>query len=226
MSEWIKLQASDGFEIDTYIAHPVGEPKGSLVVVQEIFGVNKHIQNVADDWAHDGFLCIAPQMFDRLEKNLDLSYDKPGLAKAASFIPKLDMDASIRDIDAAIDWLRNETEMNVGVVGYCYGGSVAYLAACRLKMQAAVGYYGGHIAKFLDETPQCPLMLHFGEDDGSIPAATVDAIRNAHPEVPIFVYENAGHAFNRSADPKTFQPESSRAAKQRSLRFFEQHLVF
>lgn len=226
MSEWVTLQASDGTELQAYVGRPKADIKGMLVVVQEIFGVNKHIQSVADDWSHDGFLCIAPQMFDRIEKGVDLPYDTAGKAKAMSFLPKIDMDKSMIDIDAAIDWLRNETETNVGVIGYCYGGTVAWLSATRLKVEAAVGYYGGNIANFLNEEPQCPVMLHFGADDASIPAEKIDKIRNAHPEVPIFVYEDAGHAFNRSQDKTAFNSVASRSAKQRSLRFFEQHLVF
>ena len=226
MSEWVTLQASDGTELQAYVARPKAEIKAMLVVVQEIFGVNKHIQSVADDWANDGFLCIAPQMFDRIEKGVDLSYDKAGWEKAMSFLPKIDMDKSMIDMDAAIDWLRNETELNVGVIGFCYGGTVAWLSAARLKIEAAVGYYGGNIANFLNEEPQCPVMLHFGADDAHIPEAKIDAIRNAHPEVPIFVYEDAGHAFNRSQDKTAFNSVASRSAKLRSLRFFEQHLVF
>ncbi len=226
MSEWVTLQAADGFELDAYVARPAGEIKAMLIVVQEIFGVNKHIQSVADDWSHDGFLCIAPQMFDRIEKGVNLGYDEAGYAKAMSFLPRLDMDKSMADVDAAIDWLRNEADLSVGIVGFCYGGTVAWLAATRLKIEAAVGYYGGNIANFVSEAPQCPVMLHFGADDAHIPEAKIDSIRNAHPEVPIFVYEDAGHAFNRSVDPKSFNSVASRLAKQRSLRFFEQHLVF
>ena len=226
MSEWVTLQASDNTELQAYVARPAGETKAMLVVVQEIFGVNKHIQSVADDWANEGFLCIAPQMFDRIEKGVDLDYDKAGWEKAMSFMPKIDMAKSMLDVDAAIDWLRNETETNVGVIGFCYGGTVAWLSAARLKVEAAVGYYGGSIADFLNEEPQCPVMLHFGADDSHIAQAKIDAIRNAHPEVPIFVYEDAGHAFNRSQDKTAFNAVASRSAKQRSLRFFEQHLVF
>ncbi len=226
MSEWVTLQASDGTELQAYVARPKAEPKAMLVVVQEIFGVNQHVQSVADDWANEGFLCIAPQMFDRIEKGVDLFYDEAGMSKAMSFLPRIDMDKSMLDISAAVDWLRNETEANVGVIGFCYGGTVAWLSAARLKIEAAVGYYGGNIANFVSEAPQCPVMLHFGADDAHIPEKAIDSIRNAHPEVPIFVYEDAGHAFNRSQDKKAFNAVASRLAKQRSLRFFEQHLVF
>ena len=226
MSEWVKLTASDNVELEAYVARPAAEPKAALVVVQEIFGVNDHIQSVADDWAHEGYLVIAPAMFDRIEPNVKIGYDKAGWARAMSFVPRIDMAKSMLDVDAAIDWLRSETSGNVGMVGYCYGGTVAWLAASQLKIEAAVGYYGGDIANFLSDEPQCPVMLHFGADDAHIPPATIAKIQAAHPEVPIFVYEHAGHAFNRSADPTAYVAVAARQAKSRSLLFFQQHLVF
>jgi carboxymethylenebutenolidase len=165
-------------------------------------------------------------MFDRIEKDVFLDYSEAGWAKAMSLGSRIDFDKSILDVDAAIDWLRNETEGNVGIVGYCYGGTMAWLTSCRLKVEAAVGYYGGAIVNFLSEEPQNPIMLHFGGEDMHITPETIAKIQFAHPEVPIFVYNDAGHAFNRSADPKAFVAEASRQAKQRSLLFFEQHLVF
>ncbi len=226
MSEWVKLKAADGVELEACVARPHGEPKASLVVVQEIFGVNDHIQAVTDDWAKEGYLAIAPAMFDRIEPGVKIGYDKAGWARAMNFVPRIDMDKSILDVSAAIDWLRNETELNVGIVGYCYGGTMAWLAAARLEVQAAVGYYGGNIVNFLNEEPRCPIMLHFGADDAHIPAESIAKIQQAHPEVPIFVYDGAGHAFNRSADPSAYVADAARLAKKRSLLFFQQHLVF
>jgi carboxymethylenebutenolidase len=226
VSEWVKLTASDGVELSAYIARPAGKIKGALVIVQEIFGVNSHIQSVADDWAHDGFLCIAPAVFDRFEKDVFLNYDEAGWAKAMEFYGKLDVAVAELDVDAAIDWLRNETETNVGIVGYCYGGTMAWATACRLKVEAAVGYYGGGIVNLISEAPQCPVMLHFGAADTHITPEIVAKIQFAHPEVPIFVYNDAGHAFNRSVDPKSYNAAASMLAKKRSLLFFEQHLVF
>ncbi|AFL86983.1 dienelactone hydrolase-like enzyme [Terriglobus roseus DSM 18391] len=228
MSEWVKLTASDGNEMDAYVVRPKGEPKAALVVVQEIFGVNKNIQLAADEWASHGFLVIAPQMFDRFEKSVDLGYDKAGWAEAmrlaGQFAP--DMQPQTVDVDAAIDWLRNETEANVGVVGYCFGGTMAWLSACRLKIEAAVGFYGGSIVNFAQEKPQAPVMLHFGGQDEHIPAEAIGKIQSAHPEIPIFVYENAGHAFARSVDPKAYVADAAALATKRSVLFFEQHLVF
>ncbi|MGI4853495.1 MAG: dienelactone hydrolase family protein [Janthinobacterium lividum] len=226
MSEWVELIAKDGVKLQAFVARPAGEPKGSLVVVQEIFGVNKQIQHDTEQWAADGYLCIAPAMFDRIEPNVKLDYDEEGWAKAMSFVPKLDMDKATLDVDAAVQWLRGETSANVGVVGYCFGGTMAWLSSTRLKVEAAVGYYGGNIANFLNEEPQVPVMLHFGKEDAHIPAEMIEKIQTAHPEVPIFLYDNAGHAFNRSEDHKAYVVEAARLAKSRSLLFFDQHLVF
>jgi carboxymethylenebutenolidase len=228
MSEWVKITAADGNEMDAYVVHPKGEPKAALVVVQEIFGVNKNIQMTADEWAEHGFLVIAPQMFDRFEKGVNLGYDKAGWAEAMRLMGQFapDFAPQTLDVDAAIDWLRNETEKSVGVVGYCFGGTMAWLSACRLKVEATVGYYGGAISKFASEKPQCPVMLHFGGQDDHIPAETVAKIQFAHPEVPIFVYPDAGHAFNRMVDPTAYVADAATLAMKRSVLFFEQHLVF
>lgn len=226
MSEWVKLTASDGVELDAYLARPEGEPKGALVVVQEIFGVNPQIQFNADEWAKEGFLAIAPAMFDRIEPGVSLNYDEAGWARAMSFVPKLDMDKATLDVDAAVQWLRAQSSVNVGVVGYCFGGTMAWLASTRLKVEASVAYYGGNIANFANEEPQNPILLHFGELDAHISAEAIARIQTAHPEVPIFVYPDAGHAFNRSEDPTAFIADAARLAKSRSLLFFQQHLVF
>ncbi len=228
MAEWVKITASDGNEMDAYVVRPKGEPKAALVVVQEIFGVNKNIQMTADEWASHGFLVIAPQMFDRFEKGVQLKYDQAGWGDAMRLMKHFapDFGPQTLDVDAAIDWLRNETEQNVGVVGYCFGGTMAWLSACRLKAEAAVGYYGGSIAKFASEKPQCPVMLHFGGLDEHIPAEEIAKIQVAHPEVPIFVYENAGHAFARAIDPHSYVADAATLAMKRSVLFFEQHLVF
>jgi carboxymethylenebutenolidase len=228
MSEWVKITASDGNEMDAYVVRPKGEPKAALVVVQEIFGVNRNIQMTADEWAEHGFLVIAPQMFDRFEKGVNLGYDKAGWAEAMRLMGQFapDMQPQTLDVDAAVEWLRSETEQNVGVVGYCFGGTMAWLSACRLEVQATVGYYGGSIVKFASEKPQCPVMLHFGGQDDHISAETIAKIQFAHPEVPIFVYPEGGHAFNRKADPAAYVGTAADLAMKRSVLFFEQHLVF
>ncbi len=228
MSEWVELLANDGNELKAYVARPKGTPKAGLVVVQEIFGVNKNIQTTADDWANEGFLAIAPAMFDRFQKDVDLSYDESGFAEGMALMQKFaqDLKPQGEDVAAAVEWLQSEMDGNVGVVGYCFGGLMAWVSACRLPVQAAVGYYGGGIDKFVNEEPQCPIMLHYGADDPHISAAARDKVLQAHPEVPVFVYENAGHAFNRKLDPSHYNLAAATLAKKRSLLFFEQHLVF
>jgi carboxymethylenebutenolidase len=223
MGEFVRLKASDGFELDGYVARPAGEPLGGLVVVQEIFGVNAHIRSVADGWAKDGFVALAPALFDRIERGVELQYSGADMEKARSFIPKLDMEKSLTDVAAALEWVRNETGKKCGVVGYCFGGSLAWLAATRLKADAAVGYYGGQVAKHLGETPECAVMLHFGKLDKHIPQTDVDAIEQAHPEVQVFRYE-ADHGFNCDARA-SFDAASARLARERSLEFFEEQLI-
>jgi len=225
MSEKVLLQASDGHEFGGYVAHPAHEPKAALIVVQEIFGVNPHIRSVADGYAKDGFLVIAPAMFDRYERDVEIGYDKAGWAHAAELRNQANIDLALLDISAAIDWLRNEVEKPVGIVGYCFGGSMAWLSACRLDVDAAVAYYGAMIPKFVDEQPKVPVMLHFGREDTHIPAVELAKIEKKHPEVPLFLY-NAGHAFNRDSDPKAYNSVAAREARKRTLMFFEQHLVF
>jgi len=225
VSEWVKLKAADGQELSAYVARPAGEPKAALVVVQEIFGVNSHIQAVADEWAAEGFLCIAPAMFDRIEKDVFLDYDEAGWAKGYELYPKLDIPKALLDVEAAVAWLHSQTTRRVGVVGFCFGGTMAWVTSCRGKIDAAVGYYGGSIIQFVGENPRCPVMLHFGGLDSHIPAETIGKIQQAHPEVPIFVYADAGHAFNRRPDAKSYVADAAELAKKRSLLFFEQKLV-
>src|SRR5580704_13902064 len=147
MSEYVTLKAEDGHELNAYIARPAGKPIAALVVVQEIFGVNAHIRSVADGYAKDGFLAVAPALFDRIEPNVELGYEGADAQAARSFIPRLDVDKALADVAAAVDYCK-ATGKRVGVIGYCFGGTMAWLAACRLPIAAAVGYYGGRIAQY------------------------------------------------------------------------------
>lgn len=222
MGETVKLKAADGHELDTYVARPAGKPVGGLVVVQEIFGVNAHIRSVADGWARDGFLTVAPALFDRVERGVDLQYSGADMTKAMSIRPKMQIDACVVDVAAAFDWVRRQRGGKRGVIGYCLGGSVAWLAAARLKPDAVVGYYGGAIAKSLSEAPKCPVMLHFGKLDKHIPQSDVDSIEQAYPEVQVYRYE-ADHGFNCDARA-SYDAASSKLARERSLEFLKKHL--
>lgn len=222
MGEHISLRAADGQELGAYVAHPEFEPIAGLVVVQEIFGVNDHIRRVTDGWAKDDFLVIAPALFDRIEPNVELGYEGADMQRAMSFIPKLDMDKSLLDVRAAVDYAAKSTGKKVGVVGYCLGGTLAWLAATRLGVQAAVGYYGGRIGQYAEEKPQCPVMLHFGRQDAHIPPEEVGKVHRAHPEVEIHWYE-AGHGFNCDARA-SYNAEAAASARERTLQFFKKHL--
>jgi len=223
MSEYVTLQAADGHKLSAYVARPEGEPITGLVVVQEIFGVNAHIRSVADGYAKDGFLAVAPALFDRVQRDVELGYDGADLQTAMSFIPKLDTSKAVADIAAAIEYAKTTTSKKVGVVGYCFGGTLAWLAACRLDPAAAVGYYGGRIGNYAGETPTAPVMLHFGKQDAHIPAEEVEKIHAAHPEVEIYWYD-AGHGFNCDARG-SYNAGAAREARERSLGFLKKHLA-
>lgn len=223
MSEFVTLKTADGVEIGAYVARPEGEPIGALVVVQEVFGVNAHIRSVTDRWAKAGFLAVAPAIFDRFEKGVDVGYDEAGWKVAMSLYPKLDPEVTLHDVAAAVDYARAESGKKVGIVGYCYGGSMAWLAATRLDVAAAVGYYGGYIGKFASEKAKVPVMLHFGSKDDHIPASVAEAVKASNPDVEIYWYD-AGHAFNRDADPKAYVPAAAELALERTLAFFKKNL--
>jgi carboxymethylenebutenolidase len=228
MSEWITLKASDGHELSAYVARPEGEAIGALVLVQEIFGVYPHIRSVADGYAKDGFVVIAPALFDRYEKGVELKYEGEDMKKAFELYQKLNPETALLDVAAAYDKLRAE-DKGIGVIGYCYGGFMSWLSATRgeaLKMQPScvVGYYPGGIGNVAKEEPSCPVMLHFGEDDDHIGKDQVEAVRSAHPEVEIFMYKGAGHGFNCDARG-SYNPEAAKLARERSLEFLQKNIA-
>jgi carboxymethylenebutenolidase len=218
----ITLTASDGFRLGAYRADPASAPKGAIVVIQEIFGVNHHIRSVCDRYAAQGYVAIAPSIFDRIEPNFQSGYSPDEVAVARKFVADPDWAAMLSDTQAAIDAVK--TVGPVGIVGFCLGGSVAYAAATKLSgLSAAVGYYGGAIVRFADDKPKVPTLLHFGEKDGGIPLTDVETIRSKRPDVEIFVYPGAQHGF--SCDERaSFDKPSADIAGQRSLDFFAKHL--
>jgi carboxymethylenebutenolidase len=228
MSEWIKLKAEDGHELSAYIAKPTGLATGVLVLIQEIFGINAHIRGVADGYAKDGFLVVAPALFDRFEPNVELKYEGEDMQRASSFYQKLRPETSLLDIAAAYGWAE-KSEKGIGVIGYCYGGLMSWLTATRgetIKMQPSccVGYYPGGIGQFASEEPSCPVMLHFGAEDSHIGSDQVDAVHSAHPEMEIFVYEGADHGFNCDARA-SYNLSSAVLARERSLAFLKKHIA-
>jgi len=224
MRRTIMLTAGDGHAFSAYEAKPIGPARGGLVVVQEIFGVNPHIRSVADGYATDGYDVIAPAIFDRAEPGVELGYEGPDRDKGMALRQKIPMDAMLLDIAAAVGALKGRGK--VGIVGYCLGGTLAWLAAARIPgLAAAIGYYGGAIAPNLAAVPRCPVLLHFGEEDGAIPPNDVEKIRAAaDPKtVEIFTYAGAGHAFNRQGT-QMWREAQAKLAHERTVAFLRMHV--
>lgn len=216
----IALTSADGTEIGAYRVEPEGSAKGGLVLAMEIFGVTDHIKDLCDGFAADGYAVIAPALYDRAERNFQASYSDADIARARKHLDAVMYRHTEADIQAAIDGLRIDGLGRIHIVGYCYGGSVAWLSACRCDgLTSAVGYYGRHIIDFVAERPKCPTLLHFGSRDKSIPADWVERIRLAHPDVDLHVYD-ADHGFN-SDRRQNYDETAARLARTRTLRHFE-----
>ncbi len=221
--ESVKLEASDGHGLDAYQSIPAGELRGGVVIIQEIFGVNHHIRSVVDQYASAGYAAIAPSLFDRAQKGVELGYTPEGINEGRGLVGKIGWDAPILDIEAAARVLTAHTGKAPAVIGYCWGGSMAWLSACRSgAVSCAVGYYGGQISMFVAEQPRVPVLLHFAEKDMYIPSADIEKIRVAHPEVEVHTYP-AGHGFNCD-ERKDYEPESAALALKRTLAFLDKHL--
>jgi len=228
MGDWVKVKADDGHELGAYVATPAKEPVGAVVVVQEIFGVNKSIRKVADDLSDHGFLAIAPALFDRFERNLELGYGEVDMKKAFGLYPKLEPNVSLLDIAAAFQHVK-QAGKPTGVMGFCYGGLMSWLSATRgenVRMQpdCCVGYYAGGVGKVAAEEPVCPVMLHFGAVDDHIGKDQIDAVRKAHPEVEIYLYDGVGHAF-ANPDRPSYNAAAAKLADERSLAFLKLNLA-
>ncbi|HXF89317.1 MAG TPA: dienelactone hydrolase family protein [Xanthobacteraceae bacterium] len=216
------LTAADQHKLGAYRADPQGAPKGGMVVIQEIFGVNRHIRAVCDRLAQEGYVAVAPALFDRSVRNFESGYSPAEIEKARTFVAKPDWDAMLRDTDAAIKELKSVGP--VGIIGFCMGGTIAFLSACRLSgLSAAIAYYGGRIVAFADEKPKCPTQMHFGEQDHSIPMTDVETIKQKRPDCEIYVYKDAGHGFHCDERGSFHQP-SRDLAWQRSMAFLQKHM--
>ena len=222
MGKDIKLTASDNFELGGYRADPAGTPKAAAVVIQEIFGVNHHIRAVCDRLAGEGYVAIAPSIFDRVEPNFTSGYSPDEVAVARKFVANPDWAAMLRDTQAAIDAVRNVGP--VGIIGFCLGGSIAYAAATKLSgLKAAIGYYGGAVVRFADDKPKVPTELHFGGKDAGIPLSDVETIKAKRPDVEVYVYPGAQHGFHCDERP-SYDKTSADIAWPRSMAFFAKHL--
>ena len=223
MGKQFTLTASDAFKLGAYRADPAGTPKGGIVVIQEIFGVNQHIRKVCDDFAALGYAAVAPALFDRTQKDYQSGYTPPEIEKSRTFVAKPDWDAMMRDTEAAVKELSSVGP--VGIVGFCMGGTIAFLAACKLNgLSAAICYYGGQIAKNADEKPKVPVQMHFGEKDASIPMTDVEMIKQKRGgDSEIFVYPDAQHGFHCD-ERGSFHEASAKTAWQRATDFLKKHL--
>lgn len=218
MARWIDLTATDQHRFKAYIAEPERSPKSAIVVLQEIFGVNTHIRSVCDRLAEAGYLVAAPALFDRIERDYEAGYGPDDIQRGRELGQSLDLPCALDDIEATRQHLSSQGP--VSVIGFCLGGSLAYRFATQSDALAcAVGYYGGRIAEWADDTPKCPTLLHFGETDAAIPMDQVDRIRHKQPDIPIHTYP-AGHGFNCDLRD-SYEPESAALAWQRTLAFIE-----
>lgn len=220
MGEWTKLMARDGHEFQAYLAAPPGQPRGAVVIGQEIFGVNAHIRAVTDGYAAQGFVAIAPSFFDRIRGGVQLGYSAEELQQGVGYMTQVSREQLLADLSAAFTVVKHAGR--VAAIGYCWGGYIAYLAACKLPVACAVSYYGGPIARNLQDLPSKPVLYHWGEKDSHIPLEQVEKVRAADPQGVHYLYP-AGHGFNCS-ERTDFDAPSAKLALERTLAFLKEHL--
>jgi carboxymethylenebutenolidase len=221
MGELTTIMARDGHEFQAWLTAPPARPRGAVVVIQEIFGLNGHIRAVTDGFAAAGYTAIAPALFDRVRRGIELGYSAAELQEGAGYRKQIAAETALKDVAAAAAVVRHSGR--TGVVGYCWGGSLAYLASCELPLAAAVVYYG-RVAEYLERKPRCPVMYHYGSADHSIPLTDVERLRAAQPAAPLYVYEGAGHGFN--CDQRdSYDPEAAALARTRTLDFLARYLA-
>jgi carboxymethylenebutenolidase len=220
MSEFTRIMARDGHEFDVWLAAPSGTPRGAVVVAQEIFGVNAHIREVTDGFAREGYLAIAPSLFDRVRRNVELGYDADGVQQGRGHVLQIPEAKLLLDLQATLNVVKHGGR--TGIVGYCWGGTLAHLAACELPVACAVAYYGTRIVENLARKPRVPVMYHFGAHDKSIPPEAIEKIRASDQNGEFFVYE-ADHGFNcdhRAA----YDASAAKLARERTLGFLAENL--
>ncbi|MGD9945661.1 MAG: dienelactone hydrolase family protein [Burkholderiaceae bacterium] len=222
MGSFIELTSGDGHRFRAYRADPAGKPRGAIVLAPEIFGINSHIRAVADGYAADGYVAIAPALFDRVQRDFESGYSQDEIQAGIALMQKIDMADAIKDTAAAVAAVSDAGK--VAIAGYCWGGTVAWVAAARVPgLAASIPYYGGGIPNFADEQPKCPVMFHFGEEDKSPTPEAARAVVAKHPGTTAHFYAGAGHGFNCDQRP-SYHAEASALARKRTLEFLAQHV--
>jgi carboxymethylenebutenolidase len=220
MGEFNTIMARDGHEFQTYLAAPPGQPRGAVLVIQEIFGLNAYVRSVADDFASQGYTAIAPALFDRIRRGIELGYSPQEAKEGVGYMQQLKLDQTLKDLSACIAVVRRSGRL--ATVGFCWGGAMSYVAACELPVAAAVVYYG-KAQQFADRKPRCPVLYHFGTQDTSIPLSDVEKLRAAHPEGIYHLYD-AGHGFSCHERP-SYNAQAAQLARQRTMDFLAEQLA-
>jgi len=223
MGKRITVSAKDGFKFGAYLAEPEGKPKGGVVICQEIFGVNKYIESVCDFYTDAGYLTIAPAFFDRVERDVALKYLPEGRARGIEIAGKVDWDTALGDLEAARKTIHSVGTQKCGAIGFCWGGSLAWLFACRCEIDCAVAYYGSEIEHFPNDHARHPVIMHIGEEDRVIPPEKLENIKKAQAGTPIFTYPKASHGFDNEARPN-YEPATVKLARERTIEFLAQHV--
>lgn len=225
MGQFIDLAAPDGHRFAAYLATPEERPRGGVVVGMEMYGVNGYLQGVCDDLAAAGYLAVAPALFDRFEPALTLPYDETGSVRGKDLSARIDYAHTMADATAAADRLRGLAPgIRVAIMGFCFGGTVTWLAACRANFDAAIAYYGSDMCDYPDEVPRCPVICHVGDLDTAVPPADVAAFQAKRPEPHWYVYEGAPHGFDNATRPARYHPAAAKLARDRTLAFLAERI--
>jgi carboxymethylenebutenolidase len=221
MGELTTIMARDGHEFQAWLVAAPARPRGALVVIQEIFGVNAHIRSVTDGFAAAGYTAIAPALFDRVRRGIELGYSPEAMQEGAGYRKQITPEIALKDVAAAVAVVRHSGR--TAAVGYCWGGTLAYLAACELPLACAVVYYG-RVGDYLERKPRCPMMFHYGTEDKSIPLEDVARLRAALPAATVHIYEGAGHGFN-CQQRASYHQEAAALARTRTLEFLNRYVA-
>lgn len=222
MGATIQLTAGDGHVLDAYVARPAIKPRGAVVIAQEMYGVTNYLRETCDFYAAQGYLTIAPALYDRRQRNLVLEYNDENHDLAQTIYKNWNWNHALDDLDAGKNFVRGAGK--VAMVGFCWGGTLAWLAACRRDYAAAAAYYGSMMPDFANECPSCPVIAHIGSEDTTMPQQRIEFFHRAQPTIPIHLYPEAQHGFDNPSRTDRYHPDACRLARQRTLEFLAQHV--